>query len=740
MRPIAIAVLAIVAAVAVYCVLLPLDPPEVAPLPAVECVRLPKRIVHFEITAGGRPCVGARITLESAGGALETDREGKASFLVPDCRSSYLVQLPGYYCSWGEVGVYEQYDDECEERVDETASIELAPAPNSRGRVVLPDGEPARRALVRILQDERGTAVERAQVTDDEGRFGISSNPPFVVEAVAEGYGVASLRVSQSSDIVVRLGDGASVTGRVAGTKRPSDAQVFAISTDVFWMVDRTWFERSSFGDADREFCARAAVDANGNFVIRGVPPGETILVAFLPREGEARTTPFEAAGEVRRNIRFKPQAGLLVKLVGSDGEPITDPHMDLTSSREGDWSRAAYSHVEGGHLFLDVPLGRYKLSVAPRGHMRETLELDLARPGLHTYVHRAKAGLALVGRVIDRKGRSVPRVTVSFLVEPEDEDAASRRPMAWKLLGHAETGNDGRFKIRGLPKVRGWVVVGGDSTGYAETKREAVAGESKLGPIVVSRLASLRVRLTPAPKITNVNVEVWLDGSWESPRSEKVGADGTIRLSGLGTGRAGVVKIEVVGYAPSAVRFGELAPEEDRDLGVVELTQGRTLKGVLQMRNGDPVARAKVSLARTMIARWCETNADGRFELRRVGVEPATVFVEADGFVAVAVREGKIDASGELRIVVERGGIVTGRTVDQKGKPLDGLIGHVRLRGPKGDTWIDIDRTGKFRQRVLPGSYDVIVVRRFGERAVRRVTVREGETTEIDVALLPSR
>jgi hypothetical protein len=734
-----VVILAIVAAVLVY-VSLPIDRTPETPLPSVESVRLPKRMVHFEITAGSGPGAGARVLLESAGGPFEADRQGRASFQVPERRSTYCVQLPGHYCSWGQVGAYESYDDELEERIDEVAKVELEPAPNALGRVVLPDGKPAQWALVQILQEEGGTTLEFAQVTDSKGRFGVSAKPPFVVEAVAEGYGVASRRVGEAKEIVVRLGNGATVRGRVTGAGHPSDVMVYAVSTDIAWMVNRNWFERISFGDADREFCAYARAGPDGAFVMRGVQPGEHILVAFRPREGQARSVPFRATGEVHQDIRFTAQAGLLVKVLSPDGNPITQTRLDLTRTGDEDMGRWPYYDNEGTHLFIDIPLDVYELSLEPPGYMPETVKLDLTRPGLHTHVHRAKSGSTISGRVIDSKGRGIEGVRVSFRVEPDE--AVSHPflglPMMWKRLGQAVTGKDGSFEIRGLPKVRGHVFV--DGAGYAETKHEAVPGETRLGPIVASRLASLRLQVSPAPRLTNVQVGVWMDGIPRAPESQGFDADGTVRLSGLATGCAGVVRVEVPGYAPIAVRFEELAPEEDRDLGVAELTQGRNLKGIVVLRNGEPVAKAKVSLATAMTGIWCETMGDGRFDLRRVGIEPAVLVVEGASFVSISVREVEVDAGGELRIVVEQGGIVTGHTVDQEGKPVDGSCECVLLRGPRADTWIDIEETGEFRKRVLAGTYDVIVVRRGGEKVVRSVTVSEGETTEFDVMLPPSR
>jgi hypothetical protein len=155
---------------------------------------------------------------------------------------------------------------------------------------------------------------------------------------------------------------------------------------------------------------------------------------------------------------------------------------------------------------------------------------------------------------------------------------------------------------------------------------------------------------------------------------------------------------------------------------------------------------------------RWgtARTDADGRYKF--VGLSPTNwnIFVEVDGWTAIAidalpVLPGQEIKNADLQLV--KGGFIEGRVVDQAGNPVVRVQGQrvtVGVYGPARPTSgaaieaVYLDAKGRFRIRVPPGkNYPYLSsimpqsVLEGLEFEHEGVTVVEGEATEIEFRIM---
>ena len=127
-------------------------------------------------------------------------------------------------------------------------------------------------------------------------------------------------------------------------------------------------------------------------------------------------------------------------------------------------------------------------------------------------------------------------------------------------------------------------------------------------------------------------------------------------------------------GQAPKRVEFSVVATHRQVDLGDVRMETGLTIRGRVRTRSGEAVADASVQAysmsGRSSIAPRTSTDADGAFVL--AGLEPETyrvsAFVRGQGAVSAEVEP----ASEPVELVLDPGGTIVGRVVDDRGRPVD--------------------------------------------------------------------
>jgi protocatechuate 3,4-dioxygenase beta subunit len=161
--------------------------------------------------------------------------------------------------------------------------------------------------------------------------------------------------------------------------------------------------------------------------------------------------------------------------------------------------------------------------------------------------------------------------------------------------------------------------------------------------------------------------------------------------------------------------RFGLGETIEDANGVTVELERESSIAGVVVDDNDQPIANAEVYDMQTDPVR---TDADGHFEMKKrleIGGRHAfrPFLVRHPDYVEKEVTQTAKDiASGEMRIKLDRGVLISGKVLDaQNGEPVFGAgvkteDMNPRARGTKKYTYTTTD--GSYRLRVPPGKYEI--------------------------------
>lgn len=257
-----------------------------------------------------------------------------------------------------------------------------------------------------------------------------------------------------------------------------------------------------------------------------------------------------------------------------------------------------------------------------------------------------------------------------------------------------ARTDSQGRAEVGRLGEPP-WVVTA-RALGYDETTARNVRDGAAI-KLVLHRLGSILVHVVDeADKpVQNAHVRIAGTALWPA-REGKTGEHGGVKLAGLFTGSYALRATD--GGRASPIELGVmLGAGENKEL-TLRLAPGRMVIAHVtdgDAQDSDDVAGARVVLAESGVSPFpleAVTDKRGRAQLGPIAPGPATLSARADGFVGragVAVPEA-LASGGEVRVVLARAGILTGRVVDGRGFPIGGatieIVGNDFAGGPIDD------------------------------------------------------
>jgi RNA polymerase sigma factor (sigma-70 family) len=174
-----------------------------------------------------------------------------------------------------------------------------------------------------------------------------------------------------------------------------------------------------------------------------------------------------------------------------------------------------------------------------------------------------------------------------------------------------------------------------------------------------------------------------------------------------------------------------------------LSLGTGRTASGQVLGASGVPLAGAQVTTLEDA-APATVTGADGRYTLQ--GLEPGVAYVAATAAGYSPVRQrvdlGAGDVTG-VTLALAAEASVTGRVVDEGGRPVPGAHLSVSVRSEAGDRGgtvgrgDDSDGQGRFRlDRLAPGALRITVTHGPGIADLGPLPIAAGETRQVEIVL----
>lgn len=227
---------------------------------------------------------------------------------------------------------------------------------------------------------------------------------------------------------------------------------------------------------------------------------------------------------------------------------------------------------------------------------------------------------------------------------------------------------------------------------------------------------------------IANAQVQV---SEWDvSPYAEvdpdfavvlaKTDVKGRFTLTGVQGGGRPLVRATASGFGSEAAPVVAGAPMKFR------LSPGHDLRGVIVDAGDRPVAKARITLRGSASTLSGTSNTSGRFEIGGLKQSPYDLTIMAEGF-APFVKSAIDPETTSLRVVLEKASSVSGRLVDEEGKPLKGVV---RLRSHEGVSapasfgqavMASVGQDGKFSIGVLRPGSNVIQLAGVGYATIER-------------------
>ncbi len=609
-------------------------------------------------------------------------------------------------------------------------------------------GLPIRNARVRAL-DLRAIqlpwhpdAAVVQGLSDAQGRYrleGLGAGP-FTVSASAQAYGrVSRLSVAPGAQADFLLAAGVSLSGTVADRAgQPVAGAVVLIQPDT--------------GSAQSLGALSERTDAQGRFEALGLEPGAHQVVTrhpdFAPHVSMVR---IEGGIDAQVSVTLDGGASVVGRLLGAGDRPVRG-QVGVEES-DGQSVPAAVRELlraeagEDGRFRIErVPPGSHALLAAGLGHAPKRID---AAVGASAVVDlgdvELEAGLAIRGRVTDKRGRPVADARLH----------ASPFRMGMKRQATTLSDPDGSFVLGGLDPGMHEVRV--QATGHGEADRQVEAGSEGVTFVLEASGSIVGAVADDAGRPVEVFSVVArvVDEERHAAAVKTVSSpEGRFLLEDLAAGTY-TLQVSAASRMPASVSDLNVTAGATTDAGRIRLGAGGAIRGVVVDSQGAGIAGAVIVVrgpGRDFHlyfdpASQVISDLGGGFEVK--GVSPGTVRVIATHAAFAPARSEPLDVDpargpAEVRLVLGQGGRLEGAVRRRDGTGLAGAPVGVLPFHREG--WSSFDQwsaaaaaDGSFAiDHVPPGRATVAVLAGAGELFTttqsKEVDVREAETTTVEL------
>jgi hypothetical protein len=618
------------------------------------------------VEKAGRPVAEALVELGGVDPPRSTRSAADGSFAFGDLPS-------GTYALRATLGTAAAFLARVEPSM--TARLELAEGWALTGTLRDQAGRPIAGGRVTCAEGDSDLLLRRA-ATEKDGAFRIAPvvAGEYRVHAQAEGFLgsdprtviVGAARPPASLDL--RLERGATVIGRVL--------------------------------DESGHPVAAAQIGVGGE-----TSSGEPLMVLAAGGAGGRGDARLEAQGELgvmRGPIPYPPL----------DPSPPADPRAGAVPDHE-----VVRTDASGEFRVTGLAAGRLVIAAWHPDFARSASDPMLLSAGATAHVElRLRRGATVRGRVTSERGDPIAGVELS---------AAG--------LATAVSDGHGDFQFDHLlvdvtltAKKRGYlpgstsVAIEGASV-LKDVQLTLRAAEGRLGGVVVDDrggpVAGARVEIA-APPLPAQTV-------MSDPR-------GRFRADGLSSGP---YRVTVTHADFAELVMPDVAPTEDAR---VVLAAGGGISGeVRDARSGGLPVGARGTLELSGQRRALTFDRAGRFTLSALPSGPGRLTVEAPGYVTftrdleipVGERAHEVTVR-DLRVELERGGVVVGAIRSDRGDPVEGV--EVTAGGARGRS----DARGQFRLEGVSAGRVAVTAEKAGQSVTDEVEVREADQSRVDLIL----
>lgn len=572
---------------------------------------------------------------------------------------------------------------------------------------------------IHIERPQTGTGSWMPQkFTSDDGTFTLRHGEPGPLHLIAKAAGYARGRLSidaqegkDVSDAALELDRAARLTGRITGENGLplSEASVRL---------------QPSGGYSGRP--PHATTNANGEYVVEGLDPGESTFRITHPKHTSAVRTVTVAGGEAKLDVQLSAGHRVTGTVVDEQGAGVAEA--EVRALGEGAMAGRTVTNASGVFEIETLAAGRYRFDATKRGLAPGVLEnVDVGSSG--PLVITMRAGGTIYGRVIGLTAAEAAHTIVraqqprSMLSSPVDPQ--------------------GNYRIEGVPagSVRVMASVAPQSSGTtrasASQEVQVIAGTPLQVDIEMRGDAVMRGRVTRngAPLVDG-SVSFNARGERGTHATGRTDHEGRYVVSGLADGEYSVTVSEMRGGA------NHTTTHTVRGSGTLDLDfKAGSVRGrAVDAGTGERLAGISVRFQPSTHGSFMvTTDNNGMFSMPNL--RPGTYKLSAwgDGY-AIQRRELAVSDTGadEIELRLTRGATTTVLVVDARnGRP---IAANAAVLDAQGRVIEEIHRvaTGDPAQGVRlplpPGTYTVQISAHGYAPARTRITAPSSRT----VALTP--
>jgi hypothetical protein len=412
--------------------------------------------------------------------------------------------------------------------------------------------------------------------------------------------------------------------------------------------------------------------------VLPGVPPGKAHI--WVSADGYSQTDMENVViekGTPRMDLVIHMNHGsgtITGVVVDASGAPVPHPaiSMNRVEKEMQFWPRKVDTDEHGGFTIHDLPPSTYEIraSNGKLGAPAQTVKLE--RDGQVKLQFVVTQPAEISGIVVDDLGQPAAGVTVA----PHEAENVAPSDAA------------GHFQLTGLADgsyaLEAWRYLDLEDPAAHVT---AHTGDENVR-VVSPRPGALTGRVVMNGQPVDYFGMTLTDET--TKRAELVPVqdhDGRFTKTKLGQ-RAFSVSVSGPGFEPKLIEHLHVKPGEELDLGDIAVTSGRVLRGRVVDRSGMAIADAvviarpdsaidvSVTLADDRDRRpGARTDSAGRFELAGLpdDISGYQIQASAAGSLAPPRELSPDDLDHEIELVLDASGSITGRLVDESGRPSHG-------------------------------------------------------------------
>jgi len=435
---------------------------------------------------------------------------------------------------------------------------------------------------------------------------------------------------------------------------------------------------------------AAVAVAADGTFELQGLGDGD-VTISVMASGWEEALVPVKPPRPgleivMRRSARI---SGMVrTKSGAADEKASVSARVLDESGKPGNHSYGG-QNLKGRYEISGLPAGKYEVSARTSTRSAKA-PVEIAPEAQVTLDLELPDAAAISGVVVDESGRPVPRAAISVSSQPASYAARMpprlAMPGSWPGMPAPNlSGPDGRFRLDDVAAGESTVTVVAMRAGYETAAVDGVRPGDAAVRLVMKETGVVTGRAMGDRGALN---RFTANGEpQESP-------DGRFRVD-RGKGATLELELGAEGYARHR-RTVTLPAQGSIDVGDVRLSRGVTLSGRVIDGARQPVSGVGVqaNAAGDRLAGHAMSDTTGRFFLDALPDEELVLSVRAEGFAPV--KQPVARGTRQVELVLDRGLKLTGRVIDQDGKPMADLRMTWNGKGSRGGM-VTTDAQGRF-------------------------------------------